>query len=125
MSLRDARVAGRGRARTMDSADGGSCRGRVAAATCTGGVGSASVSALARGRDADVLLPAIEKKVGVSVTLADSGDGYPEAEAVEVSGGGAKAYHAEEWKRQWCRAFASGDDDERDLVVWRLRPGFW
>ena len=41
----EARVAGRGRARTTGSADGGSSRGRVAAATCTGGVGFASVSA--------------------------------------------------------------------------------
>ncbi len=41
----DARVGGRGRARTTGGADGGSCGGRVAAVTCTGGVGFASLSA--------------------------------------------------------------------------------
>jgi hypothetical protein len=39
----DARVGGRGRARTTGTLNDGSCRGR-AAATCTGGVGFASVS---------------------------------------------------------------------------------
>jgi len=45
----EARVGGRGRARTTGTPDGGSCRGQVAAATCTGGVDFASVSALTRG----------------------------------------------------------------------------
>ena len=41
----DARVGGRGRARTTGTPNGGSRGGRVAAATCTGGVGFASLSA--------------------------------------------------------------------------------
>jgi hypothetical protein len=41
----EARVGGRGRARTTGSPNVGSCGGRVAAATCTGGVGFASLSA--------------------------------------------------------------------------------
>jgi hypothetical protein len=41
----DARVGGRGRARTTGTPGGGSCRGRVAAATCIGGRRLASVSA--------------------------------------------------------------------------------
>jgi hypothetical protein len=45
----EARVGGRGRARTTGTPNDGSSRGRVAAATCTGGVGFASVSALTRG----------------------------------------------------------------------------
>lgn len=45
----DARVAGRGRARPMSAPNDGSCGGQVAAGTCTGGVGFASVSALTRG----------------------------------------------------------------------------
>ena len=41
----DARVSGRGRARTTGSPNVGSCGGRVAAATYSGGVGFASLSA--------------------------------------------------------------------------------
>ncbi len=49
----DTRVAGRGRARTTGTPNGEGCRGRVAAATCTGGVGFASVSELTRGSGTD------------------------------------------------------------------------